>query len=79
MEKLQLERALEKQKEKGEQHATSRHAVAFGTKKISSLAQFGEVTRMVQSLNICLMDHFVRVRAQFYKVKEQLEEEKAKV
>ena len=34
---------------------------------------------MVQSHNICLMDHFVRVRAQFYKVKEQLEEEKAKV
>ena len=28
--------------------------------------------------NRYLMEHFVRVRAQFYKVKEQLEEEKAK-
>ena len=33
---------------------------------------------MVQSDNISLMDHFLRVRTQFYKVKEQLQEEKAK-
>ena len=33
---------------------------------------------MAQSDNITLMEHFVRVRAQFYKVREQLEEEKAK-
>ena len=33
---------------------------------------------MAQSDNISLMDHFLRVRSQFYKVKEQLQEEKAK-
>jgi len=76
VEKLQLEKALEKQE--GEHQATSRHVAAFGTEKMLSLAQHGEVTRMAQSDNISLMDHFLRVRTQFYKVKEQLQEEKAK-
>ena len=76
MEKLQLEKALEKQE--GEHQATSRHVAAFGIEKMSSLVQHGEVTRMAQSDNISLMDHFLRVRSQFYKVKEQLQEEKAK-
>jgi len=76
VEKLQLEKALEKQE--GEHQATSRCVASFETEKKQSLAQHREVTRMAQSDNISLMDHFLRVRVQFYKVKEQLAEEKAK-
>ena len=76
VEKLQLEKALEKQE--GEHQATSQHGAAFGTEKMLSHAQQGEVPRTAQSDNISLMDHFLRVRSQFYKVKEQLQEEKAK-
>ena len=76
LEKLQLEKALEKQE--CEQQATSRRVAALGTEDMSSLAQHGEMRRLTQSDNISLMDHFLRVRAQFYKVKEQLKEERAK-
>jgi len=76
LEKLHLEKALEKQE--GEHQARSWHAAAHRIETMSSLAQHGELKRMVQSDNISLIDEFVRVRAQFYKVKERLEEEKAK-
>ena len=76
LEKLQLEKAFEKQE--CELQATSRYSADLKTESMSSLLQPGEVKRMTQSENISLMDQFLRVRAQFYKVKGQLEEEKAK-
>ena len=76
LEKLQLEKAFEKQE--GELQATSRYSAELRIENMSSLAQPGEVRRMTQNKNISLMDQFLRVRAQFYKVKGQLEEEKAK-
>ena len=76
LEKLQLEKALEKQE--SEHQAASRHISSLGTGNRPGLVQHGEVKRMVQSDNISLIDEFLRVRAQFYKVKERLEEEKSK-
>jgi len=76
LEKLQLEKALEKQE--GEHQSASRHISALGTGNMPGLVQHGEVKRMVQCNNISLIDEFLRVRAQFHKVKERLEEEKAK-
>ena len=76
LEKLQLEKALEKGE--GEHQATSRHVADFRTEDKSSLGRHGEMPRMAQSDNISLMDQFLRVRAQFHKVKEQLGEETVK-
>jgi len=76
LEKLHLEKALEKQE--SEHQARSRHIFALGTGNMPGLVQHEEVKRMVQSDNVSLMDEFLRVRAQFHKVKERLEEEKAK-
>jgi len=78
LEKLQLEKASEKQE--SEHQAASRHISVLGTGNMLGLVQHGEVKRIVQSdiINVSLMDEFLRVRAQFYKVKERLEEEKAK-
>ena len=76
LEKVQLEKALEKQE--SERQATSRCSTDLRTENMPSLTQPREMRRMTQSDNISLMDQFLRFRAQFYKVKEQLEEEKAK-
>ena len=76
LEKLQLEKALEKQE--SDHQALSRHGANLRSENMSSFLQQRDLKRMAQSENISLMDDFLRLRAQLYKVKTQLEEEKAR-
>ena len=76
LEKLQLEKALEKQE--SDHQALSRHGANLRSENMSSFLQQRDLKRMAQSENISLTDDFLRLRTQLYKVKTQLEEEKAR-